>query len=539
MVANAAVIRAAVAFMAFNLTLHGAWLAAVVYAFDRGGAKEAGIVAVATLIPGALLSPFVTVWFDRYPPNLALAGGFVFQGAALIGMSVAIASGIPRFSVYALMGLWVIVMGSSRPTMSAVLPRIVIDPTELAAANAIIGTIETLGLALGPAAAGLIFYTVDSEYVAFVGFGVAMLAAAAVAVTIRMDPRMQEVDDIGIDIESTSVSATVVAGLRLLGSMAGPRHLVILMAAAQSIVGVLEVGVVVIAIDHMGRSDATAGVLAAAIGIGAIGGSALTFGFVGRRRLSPWIAVGALCATAPIALVAATTDTVVIVALMVVAGLGRPLVAVAGRTLLQGLSTDDVLARVFGVFEGLAFFAVALGSAAFALIAEVATTEAALVITAAVPCAIAIALLGRIRRIDDARPAIDAELLATMRTIPIFTPLAAFRVEQMLVNMQKWTFGPNAPVFNKGDQGDELFVVTSGWAHIDLDGDAVGTRRGGFFGEIALLRDQPRMASVRAGSEGMTAYTLDRETFMSAIATAPLSSARSERVVAQRLGEAG
>jgi|GEM_PF-3128623 len=108
----------------------------------------------------------------------------------------------------------------------------------------------------------------------------------------------------------------------------------------------------------------------------------------------------------------------------------------------------------------------------------------------------------------------------------------------MLVNMRQQHFDPRQQVFSRGDEGDLLYVFVAEWAHIDLAADPVGARTGGFFGEIALLRDQPRMASVRAGSDGMTVYTLDRATFLDAIASAPQSQARSRRVVERRLGEA-
>ena len=70
-------------FASFTLVLHAAWLATVVFAFQQGGAGEAGIVALAVLAPAALLSPVVAVWFDRFDARNALMLGLGLQGAAL------------------------------------------------------------------------------------------------------------------------------------------------------------------------------------------------------------------------------------------------------------------------------------------------------------------------------------------------------------------------------------------------------------------------------------------------------------------------
>ena len=310
----------------------------------------------------------------------------------------------------------------------------------------------------------------------------------------------------------------------------------IVMAAMRLTVGVLEVGVVIIAIEHLGRPESSAGVLGTAIGLGAVVGSALSLTLVGRKPLSWPIAIGMACAALPIAAVALAANYWFVLVMLATSGLGRPLVEVAGRTLLQGLSSDDMLARIFGFLEGLSLLVLAIGSALFSWLAVTVSVPVALVVCGLMPGAITMALFSRLRRIDANRPDLDTDLVSLVRATPILSTLAPFRTEQLMLNFHRHVWMPNQTIFEKGDYGEVLYLVESGWVTIELD-ERLGLRRGGLFGEIAVLRDQPRMATVVAGGEGAVTYRIHRDAFLDALATAPSSQRRSRQVVEERLGE--
>jgi CRP-like cAMP-binding protein len=72
-------------------------------------------------------------------------------------------------------------------------------------------------------------------------------------------------------------------------------------------------------------------------------------------------------------------------------------------------------------------------------------------------------------------------------------------------------------VFNQGDAGDLFYVVDSGRVEVVRDGVVLAViAAGGSFGELALLRDCPRAATVRALEDGKL-YALGREPFIKTV----------------------
>lgn len=529
---NRSVLVAQMAFVAFTLVLHGAWLALVVYAFERGGLAEAGLVSLIILVPAAFSGPFVAVVFDRLPARLGMAAGLAGQSLTLLAVAVAAKADASSLAVYGFMTLFSIVQMSTRPTLLAILPRIVRDPAELTAANSLTGLIDTIGLIVGPAAVGLVLLLFEDASAPFF-VSVGALAVGALLCLLISDSGLTS--DLDEGTEAVSVVREVRNGLQILKRESQPRHLVILMATQRLIAGALEIGVVVVAIDQLGRDDSAAGLLASAIGVGAVVGAALTVLLVGRRRLSMPLSLSLLLTSLPVAVVAAAgTSLPAVFVLLAVTGLGRPILEVAGRTLLQGLTSEEDLANLFGFLEGVSLLVLAVGSLAFAQFTVFAGLNVALVVFGLAPILVLALLHRKVRRIDDSRPEIDGELLQLVRDIPLFAPLPAFGVEQMLISMKVAEFEPEAEVFAAGDPGDRFYVVDAGSAVIELESGAKVEPRGAFFGEVALLTDQPRTAGVRAGDDGLRTYALTRDVFLASIGAAAKSRRRADVVAARR-----
>jgi hypothetical protein len=204
--------------------------------------------------------------------------------------------------------------------------------------------------------------------------------------------------------------------------------------------------------------------------------------------------------------------------------------------MLQGLSPAYALGRVFGALEGVSMLAIALGGLTFSVAADRLGLEAALIGAGSVlPIAIALSFT-RLVAIDRQRPSVDAGLVTLLRSAPVFGPLPPYAIEQMIANLGRRTFEPGETIISVGDDGDEIFVLVAGSAEVRRpNGGRAMLEVGDYFGEIALLFDRPRTASVVAGHDGAVTLTLDRETYRSAIGVNPQSHGRVTTLARQLL----
>ena len=92
---NGALTRVVAGYALFALTEYSVWTAMLVYAYARGGATVAGLVALAQLVPAALFAPVASAIADRRSPVVLLAGGYLAQAAGMAATAGAILAGVP------------------------------------------------------------------------------------------------------------------------------------------------------------------------------------------------------------------------------------------------------------------------------------------------------------------------------------------------------------------------------------------------------------------------------------------------------------
>jgi CRP-like cAMP-binding protein len=141
-----------------------------------------------------------------------------------------------------------------------------------------------------------------------------------------------------------------------------------------------------------------------------------------------------------------------------------------------------------------------------------------------------------LRRLDAGMGVRDADL-EILRGVRMLGALPAATIEQLGAGLEHADFVPRQTVFEQGERGERFYIVESGRAEVVRDGRVVETLgRGNCFGEIALLRDQPRTATVRASADAnMRVSVLQRTTYLTAVTGYPASSAAGEEVVTARL----
>jgi hypothetical protein len=236
----------------------------------------------------------------------------------------------------------------------------------------------------------------------------------------------------------------------------------------------------------------------------------------------------------PIAIVAAWANLGFALVLFAVIGLGNTIVDVAGMTLLQRSADDEVLGRVFGILESVILGTIALGALIAPAVVSALGIRWSLVLTGAVLPAMLVPLWPAIRRVD-AAGRVAAEALELLRAIPIFSTLPPPVIERLANSAAAVHVDADTTVFDQGDRGDRFYVIADGEATVLVDGEPRGRlQRGEFFGEIALLRDVPRTATIVAVSP-LRLYALERDEFIGAVTGHAPSREAADTVVAARL----
>ena len=516
--------RVQLAFAGFNAAEWGVWIAMLVYAYERGSATTAGLVAFAQLVPAALFAPFASVLADRHPPGRVLALGYVAQSLAMGGTAVALLAGANPLVAYALAAVGATAVTVTRPTQTALVPSLARTADELTANNVVSGWIESVSMLAAPALAGVLLAVASPGWV----FAVMAVVAAASAVLVA------PIRGPAPACDALPAVQEALAGFRVLAREPTARVLVGLLGGQFVAIGALDVLYVVLAISVLDLGGSGAGYLNAASGAGGVAGIAVTVALVGRRRLLPPLVLGVLVWGAAFVVLAAWPTVGSALVLLAVAGAARSLLDVAGRTILQRTAPTDVLSRVFGVLEGLSMACLAIGSLlTSALVALAGGRWAIAGIGALLP--LVLILSGRTLARIDRRTPVPVVKISLLRSLPLFAPLGAPELEGLAHGLDERRVPAGTVVIREGEPGDRFYVVAEG----ELDVDAGGRElrhlsRGDGFGEIALLRDVPRTATVTAQTDARL-YALDKARFLASVGAHPRAASEADRLVGERL----
>jgi len=507
----------------------GGWaygVALAVYVYHAGGARAVGILYAVRWGVGAVTAPWLAILADRRSRRAVMLGSDVARVAILGAMAaIAYAHG-PYLPVFVLSVVSTGVSSAFIPAQSALLPSLVTTPEELTAANAVMNTVSSTGVFVGPAIGGVIL-AVSVPATVFALTAATCLWSALCVLGIPRDSRPEST-------EQESPLAVATAGFRAIGRSHSLRLVVGLTGAQTFVAGALEVLTVVLALRLLHGGNGAVGWLNSSLGVGCLLGVVAVAALAGRKRLAGDFALGVLLWGLPVALAAAWTNLGFAVLLFAVIGIGNTLVDVVGMTLMQRSADEEVLGRVFGVLESMLLGTMALGALVMPGVISLIGPRGALIATGAfLPVLVALSLPG-LRRID-AEAHVPVEALELLRRLPLFAPLPPTVLERVASSVVAVHVEPMAEIVTQGTPGDRFYVIRSGRATVEIDGAETGELGpGDFFGEIALLRDVPRTATVRA-LDALELYALERDDFLAAVTGHAPSRAAADSIVAARL----
>jgi ATP-binding cassette subfamily B protein len=124
--------------------------------------------------------------------------------------------------------------------------------------------------------------------------------------------------------------------------------------------------------------------------------------------------------------------------------------------------------------------------------------------------------------------------------IPIFAHLPPELLQTLSQRLLVQRFEAGDVIVKQGDMGDRLYIISRGQVDV-LSTDPVANlrplavlREGDYFGEISLLREAPRIATVRARTPVLT-FTLAKDDFDGLLQAIPPLRESIERVMNQRI----
>jgi len=514
------------------LTSFAAWSFAIglaVYGFEAHGIVGVGVVALIRYLPGAVAAPFTGAMIDRYSRRDILVCCAAAMAAVLIGATVAAALGAPTAVVFVFPGLFAIASAGYTPAESSMSPMLAQTPQQLSAGNVNDAVMENSGSFLGAIGAGFLLTATSPAFV----FGVCAGAAVIVVlllIGVPRDRRPAYLDQAG---ELAGAAREIAVGLRTLAAHPALRLAWTTTAALLLFEGFAEVIVVGLALHVLELPDGNVGFLKATWELGAVAGGAGLVLLLDRGRLVIAIAGGSLLIGVAAVVPGLLPHPVAAYAGWFAIGVGFVFVEVAGKTLTQRLGDDETMGRLLTLLQAGKLAAMAVGSVCAIVLDELLGTRGALIALGAGMPIFVLLCWTRLRAYEVGAP-VAAVPYSLLRHNSIFEPLPMATVERLSHDLTPVDFEGGIDVIVQGEVGDRFYLIESGQVEVFEHGEFRRNEGPGeSFGEIALLHDVPRTATVRT-TEPTRLLQLEREQFLVAVTGHRRSTQVAQTVVTDR-----
>jgi MFS family permease len=493
--------------------LYNAALLGYVYSATQS-AVWVGAATICRGLPYVLLGPFGGAIADRYPRRTVLLAGDLLRMLLMAAIAATVASAGALALVIAFTTLASAAGSAEKPAAMALLPRLV-GEVLLGPANALLHTVQALGVVIGPAI-GAILLAVAPAWVAFAANGATFAVSALLISAIRPDSAPAG--------GRTSGVAQLAEGLRTVRTTAFALWLIVVMTMAEFTYGAQTVQLVAYATHSLGLGSGGYGVLLTAAGAGGLASAVVNGRLATGRRVSLIVIVAGSLACATGLAYAGVQVLTIALAVTVIGNIGLVSCQVVGETALARIVPREALGRVFGTFFAVSRAAIIAGAVLASVLVAATSLRASLVILGAAALLLTL-LSGLGLRGLDARNAQRADALGSrlkiLQGLPVTVGVPQIVLEQLAAAAQFCPLPPGVDVVVQGAPAHAFYAVAAGQVVVHRDGQALAhLGPGDSFGERGLLDRAPRNATVTTEMD-TTLLRVEGNALLDALEAAP------------------
>jgi MFS family permease len=519
----------------------GNWLyaaASIIYILDAtGSAAWIGVAAVVRLLPYILFGPLGGAIADRFDRRTVMIVSDLAR-AGLMGVLTVVAM---SDSTAAVIGAIAIAFVNNSfaapyyPAVTAITPSVVTED-DLAAANALSGTIDNFALAFGPALSAVLLL-LGPPPVAFAVNGLTFLLSAYLVTRISVRGKVGEVE-----VEAT-LRSRMAAGGRAIRASHEAMLLVGLSIAFGFTFGQEIVLFGPITEQFLGMSIDATGLLFAAPGIGGILATVAAGKLAARSHTAGILAVSVLIAGIPLMTLSVVHEPAAAYLLLTIEGAAVIIADVVTTTTLQRVVPSERIGSVFGILGAVTVAGTALGSLVAPITIELFGLAWATALAGGVLLVLTLATLPMARRMDARAAARAAELaprVALLERLGIFEAATAAQLEALAGAGVEEPVAAGTVIIRQGDEPDDLFVLISGGVDVRVREGREPERvvatleAGDYVGEIGLLEKRPRTATVTTVTDSVV-FRIPGEDFLRILNEGPRISTTLLAAVSSRL----
>ncbi len=514
------------------------WVGLAAILLSQGvGARGFAVAAVARLGPRALISAPAGVLADRVDRRRLLVGLDVTRGMLLVALALAAASGARPAVLLAVVFVTYTFSAPYRPALSAALP-LVAGEDKLSSANALIATVRQLMTFIGPLVGAIVLHYSSPE-TAFLIDAASFFVAGAVMATVTQLAGRPVRRALTIGAHRLTWRHDVVEGWREVTATAGLVVVTMLVFVMYAARGAELVLFVLLATERLGLGASGIGILAGAVGFGALVALPAAGRIAETNRPALMITLSLASTAVPLAALASVRSTVVACVALAVLGAGVVVFEVLSVVLLQRLSRRHMLGRVFGLVGTASNAGKLLGAllapivaAAFGIGGAFVAIGAAVGVlgAASIPSLVVLSRSTRARR-EQLRPITDV-----LAHIGLFEGASHLVLERVAASIESEQISSGTTMVSEGDPADDLFIVLAGEFVVTKGGHQLNVLGPGeWFGEIGLMHRRLRVATVASCSDAVV-WRIPGETFLSALQEVATEPSALVDVMADRLG---